>query len=101
MPTEEKAIIREELKSQVNEIVKDDYEFGFHDDDVKYTFKAKKGLNAEIVAQISALKKEPKWMTEFRLRAYQVFVKKPLPTFLSTDALEHIDFDDIFYFMRA
>ena len=101
MPTEEKAVIREELKSQVNQIVKDDYAFGFHDDDVKYTFKAKKGLNAEIVAQISALKKEPKWMTEFRLRAYQVFMKKPLPTFLSTDALEHIDFSDIFYFMRA
>jgi Fe-S cluster assembly protein SufB len=101
MPTDEKAVLREELKSQVKEIVKDDYEFGFHDDDVKYTFKAKKGLDADMVRQISALKKEPKWMTEFRLRAYDLFVKKPMPTFLSTDALDHIDFNDIFYFMRA
>ena len=61
MPTEEKHILREELKTQVKSIVKDDYEYGFHDDDVKYTFKAQKGLNADIVRQISALKKEPKW----------------------------------------
>jgi Fe-S cluster assembly protein SufB len=101
MPTDEKAVLREELKSQVKEIVKDDYAYGFHDDDVKYTFKARKGLDADMVRQISALKSEPKWMTEFRLRAYDLFVKKPMPTFLSTDALDHIDFNDIFYFMRA
>ncbi len=101
MQTEDKSALRAELKSKVDTIVKDDYAFGFHDDDVKYTFKAQKGLNADIVRQISKLKNEPAWMTEFRLKAYAIFVKKPQPTFLSTDALEKIDFDDIFYFMRA
>lgn len=92
---------REELVQQVKGIVKDDYAFGFHDDDVKYSFKSKKGLDETLVRQISALKKEPKWMTDFRVRAYHIFKKKPMPTFLSTDALEHIDFEDIYYFMRA
>jgi Fe-S cluster assembly protein SufB len=101
MPTDEKHVLREELKSQVKSIVKDDYEYGFHDDDVKYTFKARKGLDADMVRQISALKSEPKWMTDFRLRAYELFVKKPMPTFLSTNALNDIDFSDIYYFMRA
>ena len=59
MPYEEKNVLREELKAQVNTIVKDDYEFGFHDDDVKYTFKARKGLDEAMVRQISALKSEP------------------------------------------
>src|SRR6185436_4558760 len=34
-------------------------------------------------------------------RAYHIFMKKPMPTFLSTNALNEIDFDDIYYFMRA
>lgn len=101
MPTEEKAILREQLKDQVKSISKDDYAYGFHDDDVKYTFKAKKGLDEALVRQISALKNEPKWMTDFRVRAFHIFKKFPMPTFLSTNALNEIDFDDIFYFMRA
>jgi Fe-S cluster assembly protein SufB len=101
MPTDDKAILREELKSQVKDIVRDDYAYGFHDDDVKYSFKARKGLDADMVRQISDLKKEPLWMREFRLRAYELFTKKPMPTFLSTDALNHIDFNDIYYYMRA
>ncbi|MES2201276.1 MAG: Fe-S cluster assembly protein SufB [candidate division FCPU426 bacterium] len=101
MATEEKIQLREDLKDQVKDIVTDDYEYGFHDNDVKYAFKAQKGLNADIVRQISMLKKEPKWMLDFRLRAYETFVKKPMPTFLSTNALDDIDFSDIYYFMRA
>ena len=101
MAIEEKNILREELKEQVKGIARDDYAYGFHDDDVKYSFKARKGLDEALVRQISAMKKEPKWMTDFRVRAYELFKKKPMPTFLSTDALEKIDFDDIYYYMKA
>jgi len=101
MPNDDKAILREELKGQVKEIVKDDYAYGFHDDDIQYTFKSRKGLDEKIVRDISALKKEPQWMLERRLQAYRTFVKYPMPTFLSTNALNEIDFENIYYFMRA
>lgn len=73
--------------------------YGFHDDDVTYSFKSQKGLNADIVRQISALKKEPAWMTEIRLQAYEVFLQKPMPNWGGD--LSGIDFDDIFYYVRA
>lgn len=52
-----------------------DETYGFHDDDVQYTFKSEKGLNAEVVRQISAMKNEPAWMTEYRLKSYEHFEK--------------------------
>jgi len=73
--------------------------YGFHDDDVTYSFKSQKGLNADIVRQISALKKEPAWMTEIRLQAYEIFLQKPMPNWGGD--LSGIDFDDIFYYVRA
>jgi hypothetical protein len=54
--------------------------YGFHDDDVKYAFKSEKGLTREMVRQISQMKNEPEWMTEFRLKAYDIFISKPMPT---------------------
>lgn len=72
--------------------------YGFHDPE-KYAFKSQKGLNAEIVAQISAMKNEPEWMTEYRLKAYEIFLSKPMPTWGAD--LSGIDFDDIYYFVRA
>jgi Fe-S cluster assembly protein SufB len=101
VPTEDKTALREELKGQVKDIVKDDYAFGFHDDDIKYSFKSRKGLDEKLVREISALKKEPAWMLERRVQAYKAFVRYPMPTFLSTNALNEIDFDNIYYFMRA
>jgi Fe-S cluster assembly protein SufB len=46
--------------------LKGEYQFGFHDPDHS-VFRAKKGLDREIVAQISEMKGEPDWMREFRL----------------------------------
>lgn len=72
--------------------------YGFHDPE-KYAFKSQKGLNADIVRQISAMKNEPEWMTEYRLKAYDLFLEKPMPTWGAD--LSGIDFDDIYYFVRA
>jgi Fe-S cluster assembly protein SufB len=45
-----------------------DEKYGFHMAE-NYNFKSKKGLDADIVRQISAMKNEPAWMTEYRLKS--------------------------------
>src|SRR5579864_1317444 len=79
-------------------LTKDDYQFGFSDPE-QYSYKSRRGLDADVVRQISAHKQEPEWMLQFRLRALDIFLKKPLPTWPSAD-LSEIDFDNIFYYLR-
>lgn len=57
-----------------------DYQLGWHDTEDGYVFKPKKGLNEDIIREMSMLKKEPDWMLEFRLKSYRRFLKKPMPT---------------------
>ncbi len=63
----------------------------------KPVFKAKKGLSAEIVHQISDMKDEPDWMREFRLKALDIFFAKPMPKWGGDIAL---DFQDIYYYLK-
>ena len=56
-----------------------DYQYGFHDSTDNYEFKSRKGLDAEIVTQISEMKKEPEWMRDFRLRSLEIFESRPMP----------------------
>ncbi|KXK20231.1 MAG: FeS assembly protein SufB [Chloroflexi bacterium OLB15] len=72
--------------------------YGFRDPE-KYAFKSQKGLNADIVRQISEMKNEPQWMLDYRLKAYEIFMEKPMPTWGAD--LSGINFDDIYYFVRA
>ncbi|GAB4218975.1 MAG: intein-containing Fe-S cluster assembly protein SufB [Candidatus Microgenomates bacterium] len=74
-----------------------DYRYGFKVKE-NYVFKARKGLDRQLVAEISYLKKEPKWMTQFRLNSYDIFVKKQMP-FWGAD-LSKINFDDIYYYIK-
>jgi Fe-S cluster assembly protein SufB len=74
--------------------------YGFHDPE-SYTFKSKKGLNPEVVAEISLMKGEPEWMTEFRLKSLEIFNKKPIPQWGGGGSLNDIDFDDIYYYLKA
>ncbi|MEE3364491.1 MAG: Fe-S cluster assembly protein SufB [Planctomycetota bacterium] len=76
-----------------------DYQYGFHDPTDEYVFTSRKGLDAEIVAQISEMKKEPDWMRQFRLDSLAVFDSKPMPDW--GGALDELDFQDIFYYVRA
>ena len=78
----------------------EDYRYGFHDD-TKPAFSTGKGLTREIVAQISEMKGEPGWMTDFRLRSYDIFISKPMPAWGDTEALGEIDFENIQYYVRA
>ena len=45
----------------------------------KAFFKARKGVDAEIVNQISEMKNEPEWMRNYRLKALEIFNSKPMP----------------------
>ena len=60
-------------------------------------FKAQKGLNAEIVNQISDLKNEPDWMRQFRLQALEIFFSKPMPNWGGNIGL---NFQDIYYYLK-
>jgi len=75
-----------------------DYKYGFSDPE-QYAFKSRRGLDREIVEQISAYKHEPEWMLQFRLRALDIFFKKPMPTWPAAD-LNEIDFQNIFYYLK-
>ena len=72
-------------------------EYAFHDD-IVYLHEADRGLSRRTVEEISALKDEPEWMLQFRLRAYEHFLKRPMPTW--TDGLDRIDFDKIVYYRK-
>ena len=67
-------------------------------DPERYVFKARKGLSREIIEEISYIKGEPDWMRELRLKAYEIFLKKPMPTWGAD--LSGINFDDIIYYAR-
>ncbi|WP_188193896.1 Fe-S cluster assembly protein SufB [Nonomuraea sp. SYSU D8015] len=74
------------------------YKFGWADPDIAGA-TAKRGLSEEVVREISALKNEPEWMLDLRLKGLRLFQKKPLPTWGAD--LTDIDFDNIKYFVRS
>ncbi|HVC78653.1 MAG TPA: Fe-S cluster assembly protein SufB [Candidatus Micrarchaeaceae archaeon] len=83
-------------KVDVGSDYKEKYGFFVPED---YIFKAKRGLNPEIVTEISWMKKEPEWMLKMRLRSLEIFRKKPMPTWGAD--LSVIDFENIFYYLKA
>jgi len=91
-----------ELKAATSpESLIEDYRHGFHDSEENYVFKSALGLTREIVERISEMKNEPAWMREFRLRAYDVFISKPMPTWGDTALLNEIDFANIHYYVKS
>ena len=60
-------------------------------------FRAERGLNAKIVAQISEMKKEPAWMRDFRLRSLKIFESKAMPRWGGDIG---INFQDIYYYLK-
>jgi len=80
-----------------NELPTDDYKYGFKNEDVSIA-NTGKGLNEDVIREISKLKNEPEWMLEFRLKAYKLFKQLPLPSF--GPDLSNLDFDSFTYFIR-
>ena len=74
------------------------YGYGWHDKDAAGA-SARRGLSDEVVKDISSKKSEPEWMLKRRLKALDIFDKKPMPTWGAD--LSGIDFDNIKYFVRS
>ena len=74
------------------------YEYGWRDTDSAGE-SARRGLNEDVVRDISAKKGEPEWMLDLRLKGLRLFDKKPMPAWGSD--LTGIDFDNIKYFVRS
>ncbi|MEX1345610.1 MAG: Fe-S cluster assembly protein SufB, partial [Candidatus Limnocylindrales bacterium] len=72
-------------------------EYAFHDD-IVYLHEAKRGLTRATVEEISAIKDEPEWMLEHRLRAYDHWLKRPMPMW--TEGLDKIDYENIIYYRK-
>jgi Fe-S cluster assembly protein SufB len=74
-----------------------DYKWGFKDPET-FVFKSSRGLDREVVEQISAMKGEPQWMLDFRLKALAHYEARPMPTWGGD--VEQLDLDNIFYYVK-
>ncbi len=77
-----------------------DYRYGFHDPE-NAVIKFDKGISEQVVRDISALKNEPDWMTEIRVKAYHHYVERPMPDWGNMGLLNSIDFDAVTYFLKS
>ena len=74
------------------------YQYGWADSDAAGAV-AQRGLSTDVVRGISALKNEPEWMLDLRLKGLKLFDRKPMPSWGAD--LSGIDFDNIKYFVRS
>ncbi|HTJ60057.1 MAG TPA: hypothetical protein VL333_02570, partial [Candidatus Saccharimonadales bacterium] len=78
----------------------DNYKFGWYDADAVYRNVKKKGLSEDVVKEISqTYKQEPEWMLQRRLKALKHYRSRPTPTWGAD--LSEIDFEDIYYYLKA
>jgi Fe-S cluster assembly protein SufB len=75
----------------------DQYRYGFRDEE-NYVFKSRKGLDHEIVDEISWMKGEPDWMRALRHKSLDIFFAKPVPTWGGD--LSRLDYEDIYYYIK-
>ena len=97
--SEEFEVERELTEEEVVATVGNNYaeKYGFSDEE-DYVFKAEKGLTEEVIRSMSARKKEPQWMLDIRLEAYEHFLSRPMPEWGAD--LGEIDFEDIYYYIK-
>jgi Fe-S cluster assembly protein SufB len=74
------------------------YQLGWSDE-VEYAFTPKKGINEDVVREISWWKGEPQWMTDFRIKALRRFERMPMKPWFAANMPE-LDFDDIYYYLK-
>lgn len=59
-----------------------------------------KGLTRKVVESISHIKNEPSWLAEFRLKAFEVYEQKPMPTWGFIPQF-HINIDDYVHYVGS
>ena len=88
------------MVSMTTENLDMDYsKYDFKNSTDMYVHLSKKGLSKDTVTAISKMKDEPQWMLDFRLRSFETFMKKPMPTWGGD--LSKIDFQNIYYYAKA
>jgi Fe-S cluster assembly protein SufB len=75
------------------------YKLGWNDGVIDYAFTPKKGVNEDVVREISWWKGEPDWMTQFRLKALRHFERMPMKPWFAVN-MPAIDFDEIYYYLK-
>ena len=83
-------------KNKIDKII-GEYEFGFKTDS-KAIYQTSKGINQNIVKEISKIKEEPEWMLDFRLKSLEKFLNTPNPSF--GPDLNFINFDEFTYYIK-
>ena len=73
------------------------YSLGWSDEE-DYVFKPKRGLDTNIIREMSWMKGEPDWMLDFRLKSHRAFEKRPMPNWGGD--MSEIYFDDIYYYIK-
>ena len=73
------------------------YALGWSDEE-DYVFKPRRGLDGDLVREMSLMKKEPQWMLDFRMKSLNRFERRPMPSWGGD--LDGIDFDNIFYYIK-
>ncbi len=74
-----------------------EYRYGFKVEE-DYVFKSEKGLSRRVVEQISAMKGEPQWMLDFRLKALEHYLQRPMPNW--GPDLSDLNLDEIYYYIK-
>ncbi len=87
----------EKIKKKASAVKGGSYKFGFRTD-VAPAFATNFGLSRKVIEEISKRKLEPLWMLEFRLKAYEIFLQKSMPSWGAD--LSTIDFDAIQYYVQ-
>ena len=72
-----------------------DYKYGFTTDIEE--IKAPKGLNADVIKFISKIKKEPEWMLNWRLKAFERLKNIKEPSW-QKPKYPKIDYQDLYYY---
>ena len=85
-----------DLQSASRDAIGEINKYDFRNEE-KYVFKARKGLDRGIVAEISEMKREPAWMRDFRLKSLEIFESKPMPQW---GGRINIDFQNVYYYLK-
>lgn len=85
------------MKMETNIPKSEEYQYGFHDEDTS-VYKTNQGLTRDTILEISRIKKEPDWMREYRLKAFEQFESMDLQTW--GPDLSELDFDEYTYYIK-
>jgi len=83
------------MTEQIDKALAREYEAGFVSDIESDTFEP--GLNEDIIRRISAMKEEPEWMLEWRLKAFRSWLEMEEPEWAHV-SYPKIDFQAISYY---